>query len=85
MQNIQKKSSKLAIRLEPKEKEMLFYFSNKLGISPSALVRSKVKELINELEEKLKDQYYTQITEISSFSGPMYSQEDIEDLFEINK
>lgn len=85
MQNNQKKSSKLAIRLEPKEKEMLFYFSNKLGISPSALVRNKVKQLINELEEKLSDQYLTQLTDINGFNGPVFSQEEIEELFEINK
>lgn len=79
-----KKSSKLAVRLEPKEKKLLNYFATRLGISSSALVRNQIKSMLKELEEKVSDSHYTNLTQINTLSGPTYSQEEIEELFEIN-
>ena len=78
-------TTKLAIRLEPEEKDLLFYFARKLGLSPSALIRNQIKVLLKEMEEKLIDKYYLQITSLDSFKGPTYTQEDIEKLFEIKQ
>lgn len=78
-------TTKLAIRLEPEEKDLLFYFARKLGVSPSALIRNQIKVLLKEMEEKLTDKYYLQLTSLNSYSGPTYTQEDIEKLFEVNQ
>lgn len=78
-------TTKLTVRLEPEEKDLLFYFARKLGVSPSALMRNQVKVLLKEMEEKLVDKYYLQLTSLDSYKGPTYSQEDIEKLFEIKK
>jgi hypothetical protein len=81
----QNKTSKLAVRLEPKEKKLLTYYANRLGISPSAIVRNQIKSLLTNLEEQLTDQYYTNLVEVSSFNGPNFTQEEIENLFEVEK
>lgn len=78
-------TTKLAVRLEPEEKDLLFYFASKLGVSPSALIRNQIKVLLREMEEKLTDKYYLQLTSLESYKGPTYSQEDIEKLFEIKQ
>ncbi len=78
-------TTKLAIRLEPEEKDLLFYYARKLGLSPSALIRNQIKILLKEMEEKLIDKYYLQLTSLEAYKGPSYSQEDIEKLFEINQ
>lgn len=80
-----KMTTKLAIRLEPEEKDLLFYFASKLGVSPSALIRNQIKVLLKEMEEKLTDKYYIQLTSLDSYKGPSYSQEDIENFFEIKQ
>lgn len=77
------KTSKLAVRLEPKEKRMLNYYAAKLGVSSSALVRNQIKSLLQELEEKVTDSHYVNVTKLSTFSGPTFTQEEIEDIFEI--
>lgn len=71
------------MRLEEKEKELLFYFANRLGVSPSSLVRNQVRSLLEELKQKVNDTHYTNIAEISMLSGPSFSQEEIEEIFEI--
>jgi len=78
-------TTKLAVRLEPGEKDLLFYFASKLGVSPSALIRNQIKVLLKEMEEKLTDKYYLQLTSLDSYNGPTYSQEDIEKLFEVKQ
>jgi predicted DNA-binding protein len=78
-------TTKLAIRLEPEEKDLLFYYARRLGLSPSALIRNQVKVLLKEMEEKLTDKYYLQLTSLDAYKGPTYSQEDIEKLFEIKQ
>ena len=77
------KTSKLAIRLEPKEKQLLSFYANRLGISPSAIVRNQIKTLLSTLEEKVSDKYYSSIVEMSNFAGPNFTQEEIEKLFEV--
>lgn len=77
------KSSKLAIRLEPKEKKLLTYYADRLGLSPSAIVRNQIKSLLSNLEEQLSDTYYSNVVEMSAFNGPNFSQEEIEKLFEV--
>ncbi|MFQ5492725.1 MAG: hypothetical protein ACE5DX_01020 [Candidatus Dojkabacteria bacterium] len=79
------KSTKIAVRLEPREKKLLFYFATRLGISPSALVRNQIKSMLGELEDKLADTHYLNVTKVSSLNGPTYTQDEIEDLFEIKK
>jgi len=79
------KTSKLAIRLEPREKDLLNYFATRLGMSPSVLVRNQIKSLLKDLEEAVENKYYVNIAKISAISGPEYSQEDIESLFEISQ
>lgn len=79
----QNKSSKIAVRLEEKEKRLLTYYANRLGISPSAIVRNQIKTLLVNLKERLSDSYYTSIVEEKNFSGPDYTQDEIEKLFEI--
>jgi predicted DNA-binding protein len=81
----QNKTSKLAVRLEPKEKKLLNYYANRLGISPSAIVRNQIKSLLTNLEEQLSDTYYTNVAEMNAFSGPNFSQDEIEKLFEVDK
>jgi predicted DNA-binding protein len=78
-------TTKLAIRMEPEEKDLLFYYARRLGLSPSALIRNQVKVLLKEMEEKLTDKYYLQLTSLDAYKGPTYSQEDIEKLFEIKQ
>jgi predicted DNA-binding protein len=80
----QNKTSKLAIRLEAKEKNLLNYFATRLGVSASSLVRNQIKSMLQELEDKVTDSHYINITKINTLSGPSYSQDEIEDLFEIN-
>jgi len=77
------KSSKLAVRLEPNEKRLLDYFATRLGVSSSALVRNQIKTLLKELEEKVSDSHYVNITKISKLSGPTFTQEEIEQTFEV--
>jgi len=76
------KSSKLAVRLEPKEKKLLSYYANRLGISPSAIVRNQIKTLLSSLEEQIQDQYYSNIVEMNTFAGPKFTQDEIEKIFE---
>lgn len=78
------KTSKLAIRIEPREKKMLDYFATRLGMSSSALVRNQIKLLLSELEEKINDAHYVSVTSINALAGPTYSQNEIEQLFEVN-
>lgn len=78
-----KKSTKIAVRLEPREKQLLFYFATRLGLSPSALVRNQIKTMLNELEERVSDAHFLNITNITALQGPTYTQEEIEKLFEI--
>ena len=80
-----RKSSKLAIRLEPREKELLNYFATRLGMTPSVLVRNQIKSLLKDLEEAIENKYYVNIAKIAAFSGPKYTQEEIENLFEISQ
>ena len=77
------KTSKLAVRLTPKEKELLNYFATRLGVSASALVRNQIKTMLSELEDKVSDTHYINMTKLPTLTGPTYSQEEIEDLFEI--
>lgn len=77
------KSTKLAVRLEPKEKKLLDYFAGRLGVSSSALVRNQIKSMLKELEEAVEDKQYINMVKISSLAGPTYSQEEIKDLFEV--
>jgi len=77
------KTSKLAIRLEPKEKRLLTYYADRLGISPSAIVRNQIKTLLTNLEEQLSDKYYSNVIEMSAFKGPNFTQDEIEKIFEV--
>ena len=77
------KTSKLAIRLEPKEKRLLTYYADRLGISPSAIVRNQIKTLLTNLEEQLNDKHYSSVVEMSAFNGPNFTQDEIEKLFEV--
>lgn len=77
------KSTKLAVRLEPKEKRLLNYFANRLGVSSSSLVRNQIKTMLKELEEAVEDKHYINMVKISSLVGPTYSHEEIKDLFEV--
>ena len=84
MKNTKKnKTSKLAVRLEPKEKQKLNYFATRLGMSASALVRNQVKKLLQDLGEAVADQKYVSLAKIQQLHGPTYSQEELEDIFEI--
>ena len=76
-----KKTVQIAVRLEPEEKKQLTFFSTRLGLSPSALVRNQIKKLLKELEEKVADKYYANVAESAILSGPEYTQKEIEDLF----
>lgn len=77
------KTTKIAVRLEPKEKKLLFYFATRMGLSPSALVRNQIKSMLSELEEKLADAHYLNVTNLTSLTGPTYTQDEIENLFEV--
>jgi predicted DNA-binding protein len=79
------KTVQIAVRLEPEEKKQLTFFANRLGLSPSSLVRNQIKKLLKELEEKVSDKYYANIAESAILSGPEYTQEEIEDLFGTNE
>jgi hypothetical protein len=46
-------------------------------------VRNQVKTLLEELKQKVNDTHYSNIAEISLLSGPNFSQEEIEEIFEI--
>ena len=69
------KTSKLAVRLEPKEKKLLVYYATRLGISPSAIVRNQIKSLLSNLEEQLTDNCYSNLVGVSAFKGPNFTQE----------
>lgn len=75
------KTTQIAVRLQPEEKRQLFYFATRLGISPSALVRNQIKTMLQELEEKVKDGYYSNIANMAILEGPKYEQEEIEKMF----
>jgi len=75
------KTTKIAVRLEPHEKKLLFYFATRLGLTPSALVRNQIKSMLGELEDNLTDARYINLTKISTLGGPTYSQDEIEELF----
>jgi|GEM_PF-2328355 len=75
------KTTQIAVRLQPEEKRQLFYFATRLGISPSALVRNQIKTMLQELEDKVKDGYYSNIADMAILEGPKYEQEEIEKLF----
>lgn len=75
------KTTQIAVRLQPEEKRQLFYFATRLGISPSALVRNQIKTMLQDLEEKVSDGYYTNIADLTVLDGPKYDQEEIEKLF----
>jgi predicted DNA-binding protein len=75
------KTTQIAVRLQPEEKRQLFYFATRLGISPSALVRNQIKTMLQELEEKVKDGYYSNIADMAILEGPKYEQEEIEKMF----
>jgi len=79
------KSTKLAVRLEPKEKHLLNYFATRLGVSASALVRNQIKSMLKDLEGELSDAKYINMTKIPTLGGPTYTQEEIKDLFEIQQ
>jgi len=78
------KTSKIALRLEEEEKQLLFYYASKLGLTPSALIRNQIKKMLQDLEEQLADKHILNITNSSLVTGPNFTQEEIEDLFEIN-
>ncbi len=77
------KTTKIAVRLEAREKKLLFYFATRLGLTPSALVRNQIKTMLNELEDNLADSRYINLTKIPALGGPTYSQEEIEELFSV--
>ncbi|MEI7579110.1 MAG: hypothetical protein WCJ58_03655 [bacterium] len=82
MKNINK-TTKLAVRLEPREKKLLNYYATRLGLSSSALVRNQIKTMLQELEEEVANFRYVNMTKISSLTGPTYSQEEIKELFAV--
>lgn len=77
------KTSKIAVRLEPREKKLLFYFATRLGLSPSALVRNQIKSMLKELEDNIQDSHILNITKLTPLNGPTYSQDEIESMFEV--
>jgi predicted DNA-binding protein len=77
------KTTKIDIRLEPRERKLLNYFATRLGVSPSALVRNQIKVLLSELEGKVEDNFYANLAKVSITTGPIYTHEEIKQLFEV--
>ena len=75
------KTTQLAVRLQADEKRQLVYYATRLGLSPSALVRNQIKTLLKDLEDKVSDEYYSNIADMSILAGPKYTQEEIEEMF----